>query len=782
MIKKKPVLKKPVKNVANKNSGVSKSPAVKNVQGNGREKRRSKPFPIVAIGASAGGLEAITELLKNLPPDTGMAYVYIQHLDPTHKSMLTEILSRATTMPVAEATDAMFIEADHVYIIPPNKEMYILDGVLKLNPRPNKPALSMPVNQFFKSLAEKQKEGSIGIVLSGTASDGASGLKAIKIAGGLTFAQDETAKFQSMPRSAIAEGAVDLVLSPKEIAGELKRLSSEPQMLKSVLLDGGESIDTSAREYDEILVLLKRSVGVDFSHYKKTTIKRRIVRRMLLYKLKGLKEYFQYLRQHTGEVNTLFQDLLIHVTSFFREPETAEYLKEELLPKIIKNKLPNEPIRIWVPACSTGEEAYSLAILLMEILGDRISRYPVQIFATDLSENAIAKARIGFYPKADLIEVSPKQLQKYFTQVDNGYRIAKEIRDLCVFAPHNIVKDPPFSRLDLVSCCNLMIYLDMVLQKKLLATFHYSLLPGGYLVLGKSETIGAMNHLFNIADKRLKIYQRKKESNPKAYFEMQYRSPDVDKMMKILPLPKDKIPKDPGRVFELEKTVDNLLLHRYVPASVVVNEDLDILQFRGSTGLFLEPSPGKASLNLLKMARKGISFELRNAFHTVQKTGEPFKKSGIEIKHRNTVHFASVEVVPLKGEPDEKYFLVLFEEMIVHPAASLTSISRDKKVKQLEQELMASREEMRGIIEEQEASNEELQSANEEIVSSNEELQSINEELETSKEEVESTNEELLTINQEVQMRNDHCSKPTVMLKSFLIPFARVCWCWIRIC
>jgi two-component system CheB/CheR fusion protein len=730
-----------------------------------KSRHRSKPFPIVAIGASAGGLEAISELLKNLSPSTGMAYVYIQHLNPTHESMLSNILSRTTRMKVVEAEERMRIEANHLFIIPPNKDMHIIDGVLTLDPRPPKPELHMPINRFFISLADKQKEGAIGIVLSGNANDGAQGLKAIKIAGGLTFAQDSTAKFQSMPRNAVAEGSVDLILSPKEIAKELERLSAQSTVLQKVMADGEDFIQEldSDNSFKDIINLLKKSTGVNFTHYKKTTISRRIVRRMLLHKLETLKEYAQYLRQHTNEITALYQDLLINVTSFFRDAEVMDYMKQTLLPKLLKSKTGSDPIRIWIPGCSTGEEAYSFAMILLEVLGDSASNTAIQIFATDLSETAIAKARLGLYSKADVAEVSPERLQKFFSVLNSSYRISKTIRDLCVFATHNIFKDPPFTRLDIISCRNLLIYLDTVLQEKVIATFHYALQNSGYLVLGKSETIGSAENLFGRMEKTQRIYQRKGNRPSNGMAETRYRLPEnageryypVNLLLKDISkqLPKKEVP-------DIEKTVDNLLLSRYVPACVVINSDYEILQFRGSTGLFLDPSPGRASLNLLKMAKESLGFELRTAIHKVQKTNEAFRKSGIAIKHNGGSKLVTIEVAPMKTNSEEQHFLVVFREMdTMMDVSKGSATSKDKHVKQLEQELERVREDMRSIVEEQEAANEELQSANEEIVSSNEELQSLNEELETSKEEVESTNEELMTINQELQMRNEQLSE-----------------------
>jgi len=434
-----------------------------------------------------------------------------------------------------------------------------------------------------------------------------------------------------------------------------------------------------------------------------------------------------------------------------------EYLKKRLFPAILKNKSANDPVRIWVPACSTGEEAYSIAMILMEVLGDKAGNTSIQIFATDLSELAISKARLGVYSRNDLAEVSPRRIQRFFTKIDGSFRVIKPIRDLCVFAPHNIFKDPPFSRLDFISCCNLLIYLDGVLQKKVIATFHYALNNNGYLMLGKSETIGTSGQLFAELEKKYKIYTKKKEATAKAMFEMSYRISNIERHDTG---PQKLVQREAGAGAELEKLIDNILLTNIVPACVVVNRELEILQFRGSTSLFLEPASGKASFNLMKMARPGLAFELRNAIHKALKSGEPVKKSGLQVKNKNETHSVAIEVLPIKSDTEERLFIVVFEEIKEPSVTDIKSaFSRDKYIKQLQDELAAVREDMRAIVEDQEASNEELQSANEEIVSSNEELQSINEELETSKEEVESTNEELMTINSELQVRNEQLAE-----------------------
>jgi two-component system, chemotaxis family, CheB/CheR fusion protein len=720
--------------------------------------KKAKPYPIVAIGGSAGGMEAMTEILKNLSPDTGMAFVYIQHLSPDFESKLSLILGKATKMPVYEATHLLRIEPNTVYVIPPDKDMAVIDGMIVLNSREIRYGLHLPIDQFFLSLADKQKEGAIGVVLSGTASDGTFGLKAIRAAGGVTIAQDDSAKFQSMPRSAIAEEVVDMVLSPKEIAVELDRLGKKSFVIESAMTGSSEEeIFISEDEIRQIIQLLRKSVGVDFSHYKFNTINRRIIRRMLLHKLDTLDDYILYLKQHANEINLLYQDLLINVTSFFRDPDSIEYLAKTLLPRLIKNKPPNEPIRVWIPACSSGEEAYSIAMLLVELAAEKTGVKPIQIFATDLSEQAIMKARIGMYSVNELVNVSPKQLQRFFTKVDGSYRVVKSLRDLCIFAPHNVLKDPPFSRIDLVSCCNLMIYLDQVLQKKLLNIFHYALNIEGYLVLGKSESIGASTQLFTQLEKKYKIYL-KKEGSVRGLFDMQYRNIEKDLPLKPGTLKTEN--KKASQINELDKMIDDLLLTKYVPASVVVNNDLDIIQFRGSTGIYLEPSPGRASLNLLKMARPGLAFELRSAIHKSQKSGQLLKKDGIQVKWNDRHLEVCFEVLPLKSETEERLFLVVFGHKTIPADTSVRSHnSKDKLVKQMEEELITVREDMRSIIEELEATNEELQSANEEIVSSNEELQSINEELETSKEELESANEELMTINSELNIRNEQLAE-----------------------
>ena len=461
-----------------------------------KAKVQENTFPVVAIGASAGGLEAMMELLKFLPADTGMAFIYVQHLSPDHKSLLTEILSKKTKMAVQEIDDMDLIQPNNVFVIPYNKGIEVTDGHIKLIPRTESGA-AISIDILFSTLAAAQKERVIGIILSGSASDGTIGMKAIKDEGGLTFAQDDTAKFNSMPHSAIAAGMVDFILPPKEIALELARLSKHPLIKNNGVKNGEEDlVENNNPDLKIILNILHKATSVDFSVYKMNTIKRRIIRRMLLYKITQLNEYAKLLSQKKEEIDILYQDLLINVTSFFRDTETHKYLKKTFFPKLLKRKKIGESLRIWVPACATGEEVYSIAMMLLEIQESKATNIPIQIFATDLSEQAISKARIGIYTKHDMETVSPKRIQRFFTKADGGFRVNKSLRDMCVFAPHNILRDPPFSRLDFISCCNLFIYLENAAQKKAVNTFHYALNDDGYLMLGKSENITQSANLF----------------------------------------------------------------------------------------------------------------------------------------------------------------------------------------------------------------------------------------------------------------------------------------------
>lgn len=722
--------------------------------------KNKESFPIVAIGASAGGLEAMTQLIKHLPAKTGMAFIYAQHLSPDHESILTSLLAKSTKVPVQEVTNMTRIQPDHIYVMPSDKEMKMIDGKIKLTARSLRSGPNTLIDIFFTSLAETHKENVIGIILSGSATDGTSGMKAIKFEGGLTFAQDDSAKFNSMPKSAIAAGVVDFVLPPDEIARELIRLSKHPYIRSNASQQPTEDeIDNNNADLKYILNLLHRSFGVNFALYKMNTIKRRILRRMLLHKLKTLKEYASWLNDNKEEVPILYNDLLINVTNFFRDAEACKYLKTSLFPKLLKTKKSGEALRIWVTACSTGEEAYSIAIMLLEIQETRFRDIPVQIFATDLSTQAVNKARVGIYTKQEVEQVSPKRLQRYFTRSNGDYRIAQTVRDMCVFAPHNLLSDPPFSRVDFITCCNLLIYFDTAAQKKAIETFHYALNPEGYLLLGKSETVGSSAQLFSPFIKKLKIYSRKKNSGTGIL-------PAPDHRFNRFSITTDNIPdysikaaRPTSNTNGLDNAVNLLLLSSYVPASVVINQHMEILQFRGSTSLYLQHPEGRASLNILKMARPEIAFELRNAISKATKTKKPVLKKGIELNGGKTV--ITLEAVPLGKEWDEPILLILFTQqevedpVFVSRKAKSSTGANERKIAKLEEEMVAYRDELRTISHNHEAAIEELQSANEEVVSSNEELRSINEELETSKEEIQSANEELATTNQELQTRNE---------------------------
>jgi two-component system, chemotaxis family, CheB/CheR fusion protein len=717
-----------------------------------------KNFPIVAIGASAGGLEAVKELFTFLPANTGMAFVYVQHLNPDIKSNLPSIIGRITSMPVTEATSKVKIEPNHLYIIPPGKEITLTDGILNLKPQRKERTEIKPIDLFFTSLAEGKLEASIGILLSGTGKDGTAGLKAIKTAGGLTFAQNNSAQFSNMPDSAIQEGIVDKILTPKQIAEYLANLSSKSNIIQQLTVEGPKETGLEEEELEPVLKVLKKETRVDFIHYKENTIRRRILRRMLLQQIDNLEEYHQFLKQHPTEVNLLFNDLLINVTSFFRDRDTIDYLKKTVIPKIVSRKAAYDPIRIWVPACSTGEEAYTLAILFSEFFTEKTKSNQIQIFASDLSELAITKARLGVYAANEVLNLEPGIIDRYFTKIDGSFRVNKKIRDLCIFAPHNVFKDPPFSKMDLISCCNLMIYLDAVLQKKVLNRLHYALNTDSFLVLGKSETIGSNTQLFSLLDKKYKVYIKKNDVSNNTSIEITYQLPEYER-----PEVKFKTNNQTLKAHnhnDLEKLVDRILLNSFVPASVVINNDLEILQFKGSTGIFLEPAPGKASLNLLKMVKSNLAFDLRNAVHKAQKENKPVIKTGLDFGSEKKNSVVNIQVIPLKSGSDDPLYLVVFEEIHVPENLAIKgTASKDKIVKQLQDELVQVKEDMRSIIEEHESSNEELQSANEEILSSNEELQSINEELETTKEELESSNEELMTINSELQIRNEQLTE-----------------------
>jgi two-component system CheB/CheR fusion protein len=713
-------------------------------------------FPIVGIGASAGGLEAFGAVLKSLPADTGMAFVIVQHLDPHHETLLVELLSRSTSMAVEQVREGTRVAPDRVYVIPPNTDMAIESGVLSLQSRTTSRGQHMPIDTFLRSLAADQQDRAIGVILSGTNSDGALGIEAVKNEGGITFAQDEkTAKFDGMPRAAVATKCVDFVLPPEEIARELARIAGHPYVRgRKTDRDAEEPSSAAGPSLNRIFALLRAATGVDFTLYKHSTIRRRIGRRMTLHKVDNLDAYLKFLDENPSELSALYREILIKVTGFFRDPEMFEALKSKVIPEITSRRPLDTPIRVWIPGCATGEEAYSIAIVILESLSEKNLNYSIQIFATDISDEAIEKARAGVYVENISVDVSPERLRRFFVKHDGGYQVSKTVRDLCVFARQNVTKDPPFSRLDMVSCRNLLIYMESALQKRIIPMYHYALKPDGFLLLGTSETVGSFSDMFELVDKRNKIYIKRATVNPQRF--------DYEPGAQPAARPESTRGRqgDPA-VPDLQKEADLTVLAHYGPPGVVVNDDFEVVQFRGKTSAYIEPAPGKASLNLLKMAREGLLLDLRNAVQRAKRTGQAVKKKNIPTKFEHGFHGVDLDVIPLSPGVHGRHFLVLFQDSAPAGSAQKGKLSKadERQADQLKQELLATRQYLQSIIEEQEATNEELQSANEEILSSNEELQSINEELETAKEELQSTNEELTTVNEELQNRNSDLSQ-----------------------
>jgi two-component system CheB/CheR fusion protein len=733
---------------------------------------RGKDLLIAAVGASAGGIEAFTELISNLATDTGMAFVLVQHLDPEHHSMLTELFSKKTTMRVKEVTHGMTVEPNHVYVIPPNATMSISNHTLQLGPRAER-GVHMSIDHFMRALAEEQGNRAIGVILSGSGTDGTAGLAEIQAHGGVTFAQDdESAKYDSMPRSAVAAGCVDYVLPPKAIARELARIARHPYLVRDQAPEIAPAENTGM---SLVFQLLRKTTGVDFTHYRQTTILRRIQRRMVVHKIERIAEYLRYLQTNPAEIKSLYQDMLINVTSFFRNPRVFDALKAQVFPAIVKNLPPEGGVRIWTPACASGEETYSVAVALLEFLGDKASQIHIQFFGTDISEASISKARSGLYPENIQGDVSAERLRRFFTRVEGGYRISKSIRDMCIFAQHNVLSDPPFSQMDLICCRNLLIYLEPILQNKVIALFHYATRRSGFLVLGTSEGVGTTTNLFSTEDRTHKIFLKKAAARQAVTFSL--KTPGERHEYGAFRIP-SKQPDTSWNYLEAQKEFDRRLLSQYAPATVFINEDLEIIHTRGSVNRYLKLAPGRASLSILKMAREGLLLDLRNAINKAKKENVTVRKQNIHIKNENgngLSHSASTRVVDFEVAPihmgnlKELYFMVVFEESFAaaRPGAASRQTRQAReaetaasgRITKLDQELAATKEYLQSVIETQEATNEELQSANEEILSSNEELQSTNEEMETAKEELQSANEELSTVNDELRSRNQEVTQ-----------------------
>ncbi len=726
----------------------------------------SAPFPIVGIGASAGGLAAFEAFFTAMPSDSGIAFVLVQHLAPDHKSMLVELIARHTKMPVVEVDDGMVVEANCIYVIPPNYDMAFINGALQLLPPGAPRGHRSPVDFFFRSLAQDQRARAIGIVLSGTGSDGAQGIRAIKGEGGMAMAQNsESTEYDGMPRSAVATGLVDYVLPPTEMPAQLIAFVEHAfTNHTSVASTPGLRIDSALKK---IFILLRAQTGHDFSDYKLNTISRRVERRMAVHQISQIDDYVLYLRKNAVECDALFRDLLIGVTSFFRDPDAFLALEEEAVVRLLSNKPARSAIRVWVPGCSTGEEAYSIAILLQERMDALKTSFKLMVFATDLDSNAIEHARTGIYPASIAADISPERLARFFTEEPGGafYRINKLIRDILVFSEQSVIKDPPFSKLDLISCRNLLIYMGTELHKKLIPLFHYSLNPGGFLFLGTSESVGEYIELFATLNRTQKLFQRKDDGSNQRLALTRF----LPKLTGSTPAARPANKATGGAAAQFRELTERTLLQHYAPVGALVNERGDILHIHGRTGMYLEPAPGEAGLNILRMARQGLRPALTRALHKAATTNEAVSCFDLRVKTNGDFSAVNFRVRPVAAEmTEEPLFLVVLELAPLTPsgpdgAASANSASAlaagtdDRateiraQVAALKTELKEKEEYLQTTTEELETSNEELKSANEEMQSINEEMQSTNEELETSKEELQSVNEELATVNAELQ-------------------------------
>lgn len=726
-----------------------------------KAKPKSSTPPVVAIGASAGGLEALTQFLEHVPLASGLAYVVIQHLDPTYKGMLPELLQRATPMEVFQVTDRMELKPNCVYVIPPNKDMSILHSVLHLLEPVAPRGLRLPIDFFFRALAEDQREMAIGVILSGMGSDGTLGLRAIKEKAGLALVQEPTsAKFNAMPQSAIKAGLADIVAPVGELPGKITTYLRQvrPHVQHDAIM---ETKSQSALE--KIVILLRERTGNDFSLYKKNTVYRRIERRMSLHQIDAITNYVRYLRENPQEQDLLFKELLIGVTNFFRDPQVWNFLQNETLPALLAANPNGKVLRAWVPACSTGEEAYSLAITFKETL-ERLkptARYSLQIFATDLDHDAIDKARMGMFPTNIAAYVSAERLSRYFIADENSYRIGKEIREMVIFAPQNIIMDPPFTKLDILTCRNLMIYLGPELQAKLIPLFHYALNRDGILLLGSAETTGSFTNLFAPINSKARLYRRLHNTLLTTAVDFPVKFP-----VGLSVLQEQNKTVNPAT--NLQSQADQFLLQNYTPAAVLVNAEGDILYINGRTGKYLEPAAGKANWNIYAMARDSLRHQLASAFKKVVHQTGAITLENLRIKDNS----GAVQTVNITVQSIEKpellsgMVMIVFTDVATPPEKTIPTTALLDHAQQTE--LERAREDIILIREEMQTSQEELTATNEELQSTNEELQSTNEELTTSKEEMQSLNEELQTVNTELQSKVDDLSLLNNDMKNLL--------------
>ena len=727
----------------------------------------SVSFPVVGIGASAGGLEALEKFLEMVPSGCGMAFVIVQHLDPTHKGMMTELLQRATSMKVVQVKDRTRVRPDCVYVIPPNKDMSILHGVLHLfNPSAPR-GLRLPIDFFFRSLAQDQQERSIGVILSGMGSDGTLGLRAIKERAGLALVQEpSTAKYGGMPSSAIDAGVADIVAPcgslPDKILSYLQRAP--------IIFQSEKPLEDKAQSaLEKAVILLRARTGNDFSHYKRNNLYRRIERRMRIHQIDKIATYVRYLQENLQELDLLFKELLIGVTSFFRDPSAWEELRENIFPALCAAKPQGCTLRAWAPGCSTGEEAYSMAIVFQEALEKARLKgnYTMQIFATDLDRDAIDQARQGVYPENIAADVPPERLRRFFSKEEQGYRVRKEIREMVIFATQNLIMDPPFTKLDIVSCRNLMIYLTSEIQMKLVALFHYSLNPGGILFFGSAETIGNFTDLFKALNVKLRIYQRLQSAVRNHHIEL----PPPFGVSQRTQIELNHTIKPPPT---LQSLADQLILQHFSPPAVLTNDKGDILYINGRTGKYLEPASGKANWNIFAMARNGLRYELTAGFQQALRQKSPVDVNNLKIGTNGVDQIVDIRIQPIEEtDPLRGLILIVFNNRgtpteTLTPDRSHSAPKRNSRLQELEKELQQTRSALQAARAEMQTSQEELKSINEELQSTNEELQSTNEELTTSKEEMQSLNEELQTVNTELQAKIDDLSIANSDLKNLL--------------
>ncbi|MBI0581995.1 MAG: PAS domain-containing protein [Methanomassiliicoccales archaeon] len=724
--------------------------------------QKTSSFPMIGLGSSAGGLEATEAFFKNVSPDSGMAYAIVSHLEPTHTSLLTEIISRSASIKVVQAEDEMIVQPNEIYVIPPGKYMQTVNGTLRLSNRKTNNTPFLPIDFFFQSLAEDRKENAVAVVLSGNGSDGSVGIRSIHSNLGLIIVQDpETARFDSMPRSAIGTGLVDYVLPPEEMPDIIRRFFESPGTMVPHWAEPGKNIDGMQR----ILSIVMKETGHDFSLYKKSTIQRRIERRLKLHQIESLEQYASYLKDHPPEVRSLFNELLIEVTSFFRNPEAFEALKENLRNIVIEPGR-NDPIRAWVVGCSTGEEAYSIGIILRELMDETGMDRQVQIFGSDINEELITIARKGEYPWAIVDHIDPERLDKYFTKQEGGYKVRKVIRDMTIFAPHDVGRDPPFIHLALLSCRNLLIYFEPMLQKRVLETFSNALNPNGVLFLGESESISGFEKRFTVVDPKWRIYQRRPyvPSLPTREVSAQ----PVRRTATAI----DEIGPSTGP--SMSDKADRILLAEYTPPGLIVNDQNEIVHFHGRTRKYLGPAPGRASLSIQTLLRDEIRYSVISAIQESRSSGETVVKEAVRAHSNGDTTFLNIIARPLDENRPVTNVMVIFDE-----GPSPMEISRTKtdmvlssnevsKIDELEKELNYTKESLRNTIEKLEAANEELTSTNEELQSNNEELQSVAEESDTTKEELHSLNEELMTVNSELEAKNQELVSTSSDMRNFL--------------